>query len=115
MPGGWHCRVSKAEFIREIQRVASLLKVRRLSQTQYRAHGRFYRAKNPYGTWASLCQEAGLIPTRRGFKGGNLKPCTRCRRIVPWHNTAQRYCKECRRTVNKRQWEPVCNWGLAWV
>lgn len=98
--------ITREMVIENLKQVAARLGARRISKNLYEREGNFsisYYLTRRLGPWPQVCVDAGLLPTYKGCKGIDIRPCTRCQKDTIWYSKEQRYCYECRRTVNRRK------------
>jgi len=107
---GWRTpEVTLAHLLTDLHGLAQRLRCRRISSTLYRREGGFCwttKLKRRVGnlTWSEVCQLAGLLPTARGCRGIDRRPCTRCGRQTNWYGPgSDGLCKECRHTIRRRK------------
>lgn len=104
--------ITKAMLLADLAAVATRLGVRRVTSTLYRQEGAFtwtfwLRRRIGFISWSQLCCEAGLLPTVRGCRGIDRRPCHRCGRERNYYGTGDRWCKTCRKTLRRRKTELV--------
>lgn len=100
--------ISRVDVLADLQAVAARLGRKIITTNLYKREGSYCLSDSvmrKVGAWSDLCVEAGLLPTYRGCRGVDRQPCRRCQRETVFYTTAQRWCYECRRTVNRRKTE----------
>lgn len=102
--------ISRGQVIVDLQAIARRLQVRIVSTNLYRREGSFALTDSlmrRVGSWASVCLDAGLLPTKRGCRGIDRRPCQRCGEVCVYYGSGQVWCPECRRTLRRRRTELV--------
>lgn len=97
--------VTREQVLADVQAVAQRLHVRIVTTRLYQREGSFCLTsplRRRIGSWSALCVEAGLLPTYRGCRGIDRRPCKRCGKVCVWYGLEQRWCPACRDIVQTR-------------